>query len=190
MTKSTLKYEYEFKIKKDGKTPPLKDVFISDNAKEMMGKVEQGVKEDITLQVFRADTLGVDGWTETDFFGEKGFKHLQSLGLAKCSPDDAFYLRESYKDQPIYEWIRVAHDPISADGYSRVFHVGHHSDCGRCLNGFNLNSYYELYADSLLAGRVASPLDSDTKTLPSDTLNLELAIEMVKEAGYQVSKIL
>lgn len=156
---------YEFTIRKDGTDAKGFEkrldgkFFVSNYAKEMMGKPEFTIgpaEESVTIRIYRADALGVAGWSETKFFGPKGWEHLKGLGLTKCLPDDAPCIREVHDKQELDEWIRVAHDPISVGGYSRVFDVGHDSDVGRCLGGSRLISGCKLGAGILVAVRVAS----------------------------------
>lgn len=117
--KQNVKYEYEFKIKKSGQTPDLKNFFVSDYAKEMMGKPEFtiGAAEDVNIRVYSVDALGVTGWSETKFFGQEGWEYLKTLGLAPCLPDDAPYIRMVHDMQKQNEWIRIAHDPILRAGF-------------------------------------------------------------------------
>jgi hypothetical protein len=162
--KKPAEHLYAFKIRKDGANAEALQkrmdgtFYVSDNAKAMMGKPEFtiGATEDVGIRVYRVDALGVTGWSETKFFGPEGWKHLKTLGLAPCLPDDAPYIRIVHDTQKLDEWIRVAHDPISARAYSLIFNVGHYSDDGRYLGGRDLRSGCKLRADGLVAVRVAS----------------------------------
>ena len=157
---------YEFIIHKDGanvdKLQKQMDngSFVFKYAKEMMEKKEFviGPIEDVVIRVYRADVLGVSGWSEAKFFGSKGWKHLKGFNLAECLPDDAPYIRRAHDKQKPGEWIRVAHNPILALGGSVVFSVEHRSsdiEVEFCLNG-NSVTRTDLSADDLLAVRVAS----------------------------------
>ncbi|HEY9584449.1 MAG TPA: hypothetical protein VJI33_02640 [Candidatus Paceibacterota bacterium] len=156
---------YEFRIRKDGAlaatlvTRTRETFYVSEYAEAMTNNAKEfavGPKEEVIIRVFTCETLGVSGWSETDFFGPKGFEHVKKFGLRECLPDDAFAIRAAHKGQPLDEWIRVAHKPISADGYSLVFGVGPHRDDGLYVDSYCLGSCYRLNPDFLVALRVAS----------------------------------
>lgn len=154
---------YEFRIHKDGADVPTlisrlrPTFFVSDYAEGMMGKMTIGPVEDAVIRVFNAKSLGVTGWSETDFFGPKGWKHIKQFGLAKCLQNDAPYVRTAHSEQELNERIRVAHNPVSSDGFPLVFSVGHCSVRGRYLFGCGLISHCRLYSGALVALRVVSP---------------------------------
>ncbi|MSU55637.1 MAG: hypothetical protein EXS46_03840 [Candidatus Taylorbacteria bacterium] len=157
---------YEFRIHKDGVLAPAlvertkKTFLVLKYAEAMTNNKDEfvvGPAEDVVIRVFDAESLGVTGWSETDFFGTKGFEHVKKFGLTPCLSDDAFGLRGAYTDQKLDEWIRVVHPPISAGGYSRVFRVGHGRGFGRYVHGYDLFSFGRLRSVGLVALRVSSP---------------------------------
>ena len=163
---------YEFRIQKDGAdavtliTQTRQTFFVSEYAEAMANNANEfvvGPKEEVVIRVFTAESLGVNGWSETDFFGPKGFEHVKQFGLRECLADDAFGIRAVHSEQKLDELIRVAHKPISARGSSSVFRVGHGRDRGRYVYGYVLDSRYGLGSDILVALRVAiSPQTSVT----------------------------
>lgn len=164
----TPQHLYEFRIQKDGAgaaaliTRTRETSFVSEYAEAMANNTKEfivGPKEEAVIRVYPAENLGLTGWPETDVFGPKGWEHVKHFGLAKCLQDDAFYafyVRAAHKDQKLDEWIRVAHQPISASGCSLVFRVGRSRDCGRCFVGYGLSSSCRLVPGDLVAFRVAS----------------------------------
>ena len=99
--------------------------FVSPHARGMMNETQHfiiGPSETALVGVFSAEQLGVTGWLETEFFGQKGWEHIKQFGLVKCMPDD-IYVRMAHPEQEIGEWFRVGHDPIPFDGYSYVWNV-------------------------------------------------------------------
>src|SRR3989344_3691589 len=154
-----LEYVHEFRIHKDGVDVPAligrlrPTYFVSEYAEAMMGNQEFliGPKEDAVIRVYTCASLGVAGWSETDFLGPKGYEHVKQFGLGKCMPDDAQYVRIAHSKQELNEWIRFAHDLISAGGDSSVFRVGHGS-------GYSLCSDDGLNPGDLVALRLASPV--------------------------------
>ena len=158
------KHLYEFRIKKDGadastligRTRPT--FFVSEYAEAMTENKKEfigGPKEDASIRVFTCESLGVTGWSETDFFGPKGFAHIKKFGLDPCVSDDAFPIRAEHADQKLDEWILIAHKPISVHGYSCVFRVGRDRVSGRSVYGYSLRSVCRLGSGDLVALRVA-----------------------------------
>ncbi len=160
----TPQHLYEFQFEKDGADAPTlvartrEKFLVSEYAEAMANNVKEfvvGPKEKVIVRVFTCESLGVTGLSETDFFGPKGFERVKKFGLAPCISDDAFGIRATHSEQKLDEWIWVAHPPISADGYRRMFHVGLHSDFGRSVYGYGLRSSCQLPAGLLVALRVA-----------------------------------
>lgn len=159
------KHLYEFRICKEGTDATAlveqtrRTFFVSEYA-ETMTKADKfvvGPKEEVIIRVFTCESLGVAGWVETEFFGPKGFEHVKNFGLLPCISDDAFPIRAAHPNQKLDEWIRLAHPPISADGCSGVFGVGHDRAGGRYVHGCGLSSGDRLRPGDLVALRVASP---------------------------------
>jgi hypothetical protein len=72
------------------------------------------------------DLFGFKKNVETQVFLNEAF--LAKHDLEFCKPSDAFYLRLSYTDQPLDEWIRVGMKPIvDSDRDPSVFRLGHDS---------------------------------------------------------------
>lgn len=156
---------YEFTIRKTGATAVEscerlnETCFISDEAKAIMDKPEYmlgHVEESVLIRVYRAEALVVKDWSETTFFGYKGWEHLKRFGLGKCLPDDSLCIREAHHKQKLDEWISVAHDPFYTGGYNRVFRVGNDCLYGICLCADGLCSTRKLSAGSLIAVRVVN----------------------------------
>lgn len=158
-----LKPLHLFIIKKNGADAPTLlsamdgTYFVSDFAKGMMGQKEFtiGHPETTLIGVFSYHQLGVTDWPETDFFGPKGWEHIEKFGRAKCLPDDGPYVRIAHPKQELGEGFMVGHDPIPFDGFSNVWGVGRDESNGLCLCGWGLNSSYRLPAEFLVALRLA-----------------------------------
>ncbi len=155
---------YEFQFEKDGADAPTLvartrgKFFVSKDAEAMTENATEfvvGPKEKVIVRVFTCESLDVTGWAETDFFDPNGFAHIKKFGLLPCISDDAFGIRATHSEQKLDEWIWVAHPPISARGYRRMFHVGLHSYFGRSVYGYGLRSSCQLPAGLLVALRVA-----------------------------------
>ena len=131
--------------------------FVSPHARGMMNETQHfiiGPSETALVGVFSAEQLGVTGWLETEFFGQKGWEHIKQFGLVKCMPDD-IYVRMAHPEQEIGEWFRVGHDPIPFDGYSYVWNVAPDQSRGRYLHGWHLRPDNRLSAAYLVALRLA-----------------------------------
>lgn len=184
----TLTPVHTFTFTKDGTKPDLKDYFVSSYAKEMQEKITEYPKEEVTLGIFSAEQLGVTDWIETDFFGPKGYEHISKLGLSKCTLDDALYLRIAYTKQKLYEWIQVMHDPFHVGDYSHVFDVGLDEGDGRCVNGCNLRSRYELRSDDLVACRLAGTKPSKSKHSALEPKPLDLPLTLTINGTLYIRK--
>lgn len=162
------------------------NIYVSEWAKEMIESkdfVLSKKEEVIDVEIKKVSDLGFTDWVEKDEL----FERIKEQGYDLLPAEAALALRFAYLDQPVDEWVTVLHDPISAYGCSSMFNVGRHIDRGQCVLGENLGSDDELDPECLVAVRLASPLDSEPEN-SSETLDLEKAIEIVKEAGYQVVK--
>jgi len=155
---------YEFSIHKDGaNVDELRERLagkfaVLNDAKEMMAKIQHdmGPKEDVIIRVYSAKVLGVVDWSETEFFDSEGWKHLKGMGFSECLPDDAPYIRLAHNNQKFDEYIQVAHNPISAHGFSDVFNITNNGDHGCHLGGYSTQPQFRLHADSLIAVRVVN----------------------------------
>jgi hypothetical protein len=116
----------------------------------VIGSVEQAL-----VGVFKFEQLGVVGWPETEFFGPRGWEHINQFGLVKCLPDDGPYVRIAHAKQELGEGFPVAHDPISFGGYSSVWDVAHNDNLRRYLDGWCLDASILLNAGRLVALRLA-----------------------------------
>ncbi len=97
-----------------------------------------GARRKKVLQIISAERLGVAGWHENEFWGEKGFAHLNTRGFQFCEEDDAAYLRRATMDQLEGEIVLVGHQPFSAircHGDTVVFEIGHTENSGFYLKG-------------------------------------------------------
>lgn len=72
------------------------------------------------------DLFGFPKDTKTEVFLNEAF--LAKHGLELCKPSDAFYIRLTYLDQPLDEWVRVGMKPITdSSGNPSVFRLAHNS---------------------------------------------------------------
>ena len=158
-----LQHLYEFRVHKDGANAPTliartrQTFLISPHAEAMTqnkGEFIIGPREEVLIRVFICESLGITGWSETDFFGPNGFEYIKQFGLLPCLSDDAFGIRAAHSKQKLDEWIRIAHVPISARGHRRLFDIGHDRGSGRYVGG-RVRSDFGLDARRLVALRVA-----------------------------------
>lgn len=162
-------HSYEFTVRKDGRNvEELQEwmkalsFHVRDHVKNIldMGELIIGPTENVIFRVYRAGVLGVAGCVLTEFFGPQGWSHLRGLGLSKCLPDDAFYIRRNHDEQKRGEGIMIAHDPIcspfSTGNNPIVFYVANSRD-ERYITGYGIGSSNNtLNVDDLLAVRVIS----------------------------------
>lgn len=115
-------------------------------------EVEEGVE---FVMGSLGDLFGFKKNTETQVFLNEAF--LAKHNLEFCKPSDAFYLRLAYGDQPVGEWVRVGHKPITDSvGYPFVFNLVHVSD-GMWLNARNAYPSYPWFPDNLWIFRRKNP---------------------------------
>lgn len=98
-----------------------KDFYLGDYAKLMEFTPSTETKE----ISFCKKTLTEYGFTGTTFSEMLDFfRNHPTYEL--CQPEDAYYLRMAYTDQPKGEWVRLAMDTIpGSDGDPNVFYLGH-----------------------------------------------------------------
>ncbi|PIQ68641.1 MAG: hypothetical protein COV91_03045 [Candidatus Taylorbacteria bacterium CG11_big_fil_rev_8_21_14_0_20_46_11] len=164
MFKPVLTPKYLFVLPKNGADAPtllsaMEGTYpVSPHARGMMGQTQHfiiGPSETALVGVFSSEQLDVVDWAETYFFGPKGWEHVKKFNLAKCLPDDGPYVRIAHPEQELGESFRVGCDPISFDGYSDVWCVGHNQSLGRYLLGWDLHPSHRLVAGDLIALRLA-----------------------------------
>lgn len=110
-----------------------------------------------------------------------------------CPPEVGPLMRLADTEQKKGEWYGVAMEPISVSGgYPIVFYVGRDGGGERWLDGDWVDPDYEWTLGGGLLFRLRKSSALEPKPLHSEPLDLdlELAIKTVKDAGYQVSKIL
>lgn len=74
-------------------------------------------------------------------------QRAQDLGLRLCPVEVGVQLRLQYMDQPKYEWLRIAVEPITdPDGYLVMFCVGH-DDLGLWLRSADGRPVHHWYTD-------------------------------------------
>ena len=104
--------------------------FVLDDPKCTVSKRESKVN----LAVASVHDLGLKGKPTT----QEVYDQAKKFGLDLCPPEVGPQLRLQYPDQPIWEWLFIAMEPIKVpEGYPCIFHVG------RCDDGD-----YHLYAFS------------------------------------------
>lgn len=82
-------------------------------------------KETLNLEVWTVKELGFSSSATR----EQVYEAAQKQGLELCPAEVGPQLRLQYPDQPQYEWLYIAMEPITAsDGDQNVFRVGHDED--------------------------------------------------------------
>ncbi|MCX6810610.1 MAG: hypothetical protein NTY30_02650 [Candidatus Berkelbacteria bacterium] len=83
------------------------------------------MEEDVEFVWASNEELGYpNGATRIQSY-EAGLK----LGWKPCLASDAYEIRRRYLNQPLGEWMLIAHEPIAdSDGLPKVFRVEHHVD--------------------------------------------------------------
>lgn len=111
--------------------PNLKGINVSSYAQDMLDKITWDTKQTLDLVRIQVKDLGIkEKYPTTKQIFEKA-KH-SSLDL--CPPQVSAQLRVDYTEQPLYEWLFVAIEPIAdRDGYPLVFYLLHNGD-GLWLN--------------------------------------------------------
>lgn len=175
------------KIKTNKKIEDIKkEITISEYAESMQFTPSLEVKEVEFVKKSLKD-FGFTGKT----FGEllEFFRNHPLYEL--CQPEDAYYLRLAYTDQPKGEWVRLAMDTIPVlGGDPGVFSLGH-GDGGLWLRSYWYRPTGEMDPDGLWFVRLRVSNTDNSITQPSqsiETLNLEKAIKLVIDSGYSVSK--
>lgn len=141
------------------------NIQIGTYARQILQKVTpQTKKEDIDLCVVSVKDLGFSSWaTRTDIFAR-----ARELGLELCPPETGPLLRLAYPDQPLYEWLRVAMEPIAdSDGNPNVFNLERNDD-GLWLYVGWAGPDREWNPDDEFVFRLRKPLE--TKKLKKETL--------------------
>ncbi len=100
--------------------------YINSWADDILGRVTFSVAE-------REVNLVVRSVAELGFANGATFAQIcdaaKKLGLSLCPAEVGPAFREQYCDQPMYEWLIIAMEPISAsDGSLRVFYVARIGD--------------------------------------------------------------
>ena len=97
-------------------------IYVSGWASDILFKVKFGKKREVELVVKSVGELGFTGLTRYEDICKK----IIELGYELCPAEVGLALRLAYKDQPKYEWLWVAMEPIAdADRGLRVFFVAH-----------------------------------------------------------------
>lgn len=115
-----------------GAKPELKDVHVSDWAKDMLDKVSyQKKKEPCDLVCLTPGELGFNKPpTTTELYAA-----AKEQGYDLCPAEVGPRLREVYTDQPLGEWLYVAMEPIpDSGGGPSVFGVGRSDGGGSWLD--------------------------------------------------------
>jgi hypothetical protein len=152
-----------------------KDFQLGDYAKSMKFTPSKETKE----VSFCKKSLKEYGFTGTtfsemlDFFRNHPFYEI-------CQPEDAYYLRMAYTDQPKGEWVRLAMDTIpDSDGYPDVFHLVHDDD-GLWLLSDWCNPGYEVGHDDLWFARLRKTRSQNSDTQPSSTISLSPSADYIE----------
>lgn len=163
-----------------GTKSKLKDIYISDYAKDMLKKVKYGKKRKIDLVKVTVGELGFDDWTTT----KEVFAKAKKLGLELCPQEVGPILRDVYRDQPKDEWLYIGMKMVlDRVGGPSVFELLH-GDYGLWLYGFWAGPVYRWSPDveflfslrqslKLTAKRPLDPLPSSLKTLEKRVSKIE-----------------
>lgn len=149
---------------------------------------KKGTKHDIVI--YKLEDLTTASYLESSNIR----KFAQEKGAKVPNAEIACLLREAMTDKEIEDmdlwWIAVFHEPINdSGGDPRLLGVGRRGD-GRWLRAADVRPYDRWFRGDgfvFLAPQV-SPKKLDIEHSELGTLGF--AIETVKKAGYQVSKIL
>lgn len=168
-----------------------KGIYFSSYAKEIAEKIPKRTKkETFDVGIATVAELGFTSYpTTTELFAK-----IKELGYDLCPPETALYLRLLEEEEKgTYYWIAM--NPISDSGGSpNVFDVKRNGDGKRWLDAGWAFPDVQWRLDSRIVFRLRKSSELGTSepknsTLsPSDTLTLESAIKVVKEAGYKVIK--
>lgn len=144
------------------------DITVSELAKELIEKIKfQKKTEMLELAVVSVADLGFVDWTRRDEIYKKAQEQYDLV------PAEAgLSLRLAYKDQPMYEWLYMGMEPITArDGNPNVFDV----DCrdgGLWLHGRIANPGYDWHDGRKFMFRLRKLSPLHPKELSSDPLAL------------------
>ena len=129
--------------------PDLKDINISDWAKDLLKKVKYSkTKKTLDLVKITPKEMGL---TEDYPTTKQIYDKVKELGLELCPAEVGPILRDQYRDQALYEWLYIGMEPITdARGYPYVFRL--YCDDG----GWSLYSYI---------ASVGRPWFSDNRTV-------------------------
>lgn len=163
--------------------------YVSSWAKELIKKMPlEGKIEKIDLCKM---TLAEMGFTKPATWAQI-LERVKELGDV-CPPEAGPLLRLADTEQKNGSWYYVAIEPITdSGGGPYVFYVGRHDDGKSLLYALWVYLDHEGRLDYEVVFRLRkNPSHSDTHpSLNPEPLTLEFAIKIVKEAGYQVAKII
>jgi hypothetical protein len=125
---------------------------------------------------FCKQTLKEYGFTGTTFSEMLDFFRNHPL-YELCQPEDAYYLRMAYSDQPKGEWVRLAMDTIpDSDGFPSVFYLGHGDD-GMWLDSGWCNPDDGLDHDTLWFARLRKSSSQNFETPPLIPASLSPSVD-------------
>lgn len=149
-----------------------KEIYVSSYASDLLSKMKFGKKQKVDLACVTVSELG---FTKAPTTVEL-FKRISEVGEI-CPAEVGPALRLAYIDQPKGEWLYIAMEPIpDSVGSPRVFGVRRYGGGGLWLSRAWALPGLRWGLDVRLVFRLRKSSDLETKTLPSDTLPLELEI--------------
>lgn len=151
--------------------------------------LKKGVSQEIAI--VKHSDVGVNPTTQ------EIREYAKAKGYDMPTPEFALLVREQLSDEDIEKlgvwYVLTLHDPIKdSDGGPCVLYAGR-DDGGRWVYAGwdNPGRRWNTVGASAFPVSASGTQKSDTKlSLNPESLTLELAIKMVKEAGYQVAKII
>lgn len=166
----------------------LKGFKVGTYAEQLIEKMPIATKEEsIDLEVLSVADLGFTSYAT----GKEIFAKAKELGYELCPAEVGPALRLAYTDQPQYEYLIVAMEPIAdSDGDLNVWDIAHDSD-GRWLD-----AYYDVLEGTWDPGRrfiVRRPrkLPLGPSPLVSESLDsFALRISALEKFKEQVEKML
>lgn len=128
--------------------------FLLGNEAEFMTKSKSFKTSAKSTQVdFAMKSLKDFGFTGSTFKEAQDFFRNHSM-YELCMPEDIFYLRISYSDQPKGQWVRLMMDTIpGSSGSPRVFGLGH-DDLGLWVSGYWYDPTFSVNPDDLWVVRI------------------------------------
>ena len=156
---------YQLNLKEMTKTKTKFD-YIYSYAEDLLKKVK------VTGETYDLKTVTLSDWFNKSPTTTEIFDRMKKEGLDYCPPDAFNQVLEGLEKG---EWVYLGMEPISdSDGDPSVFSVGRGGVGERWLNAYWTDSYVQWDLGGRLVFRLRKSSVSETKTLPSESLPLEL----------------